>query len=104
MEFSRQECWSGLPFPTPGDLPYPGIKSRSPSLQVDSSSSEPPGKLAFQVLLTGFLNTLVPQEWGPFPPKPQVSPEISSMGFPLVSSLLGFFSLAKGYLQSSAGF
>ena len=36
MEFSRQEYWSGLPFPSPGDLPNPGIKSRSPALQADS--------------------------------------------------------------------
>ena len=35
MEFSRQEYWSGLPFPSPGDLPYPGIKPRSPALQAD---------------------------------------------------------------------
>ena len=44
MEFSRQEYWSGLPFPSPGDLPDPGIKSRSPALQADSLPSEPPGK------------------------------------------------------------
>ena len=42
--FSRQECWSGLPFPSLGDLPNPGIKPRSPTLQVDSLPSEPPGK------------------------------------------------------------
>ena len=36
MEFSRQEYWSGLPFPSPGDLPYPGIESGSPALQADS--------------------------------------------------------------------
>ena len=36
MGFSRQECWSGLPFPSPGDLPNPGIKSRSPALQADT--------------------------------------------------------------------
>ena len=36
MGFSRQEYWSGLPFPPPGDLPNPGIKSASSSLQVDS--------------------------------------------------------------------
>ena len=36
MEFSRQEYWSGLPFPIPGDLPNPGIKTVSPVLQVDS--------------------------------------------------------------------
>ena len=36
MEFSRQEYWNGLPFPSPGDLPNPGIKPRSPALQADS--------------------------------------------------------------------
>ena len=36
VEFSRQEYWSGLPFPSPGDLPDPGIKPASPALQVDS--------------------------------------------------------------------
>ena len=45
MGFSRQECWSGLPFPSLGDLPNPGIEHGSPALQADSSSSEPPGKL-----------------------------------------------------------
>ena len=42
--FSRQEFWSGLPFPPPGDLPHPGINVGSPVLQVDSLLSEPPGK------------------------------------------------------------
>ena len=42
--FSRQEYWSGLPFPSPGDLPNPGIEPRSPSLQADALTSEPPGK------------------------------------------------------------
>ena len=44
MGFSRQEYWSGLPFPSPGDLPNPGIEPRSPALQVDSLPSELPGK------------------------------------------------------------
>ena len=44
MGFSKQEYWSGLPFPSPGDLPDPGIKPGSPTLQADSVSSEPPGK------------------------------------------------------------
>ena len=44
MGFSRQEYWSSLPFPSPGDLLDPGIEPRSPSLQVDSLPSEPPGK------------------------------------------------------------
>ena len=42
--FSRQEYWSGLPFPSPGDLPDPGIKPRSPTLQANTLPSEPPGK------------------------------------------------------------
>ena len=42
MGFSRQEYWSGLPFPSPGDLPDPGIKPRSPALQADALTSEPP--------------------------------------------------------------
>ena len=44
MEFSRQEYWSGLPFPSPGDLPDSGIEPRSPALQADALPSEPPGK------------------------------------------------------------
>ena len=44
MGFSRQEYWSGLPFPSPGDLPDPGIEPRSPALQADALPSEPPGK------------------------------------------------------------
>ena len=40
VEFSREEYWSGLPFPSPGDLPKPGIKSGSPILQADSLPSE----------------------------------------------------------------
>ena len=42
MEFSRQEYWSGVPFPSPGDLPNPGIEPRSPTLQADTLPSEPP--------------------------------------------------------------
>ena len=45
MGFSRQECWSGLPFPSSGDLPDPGIEPESPALQADDLLSEPPGKL-----------------------------------------------------------
>ena len=44
MGFSRQEYWSGLPFPSPEVLPDPGIKPRSPALQADALPSEPPGK------------------------------------------------------------
>ena len=49
MGFSRQEYLSGVPFPSPGDLPDPGIKPGSPALQADSVPTEPPGKLHFDV-------------------------------------------------------
>ena len=44
MGSSRQEYWSGLPVPSPGDLPYPEIEPRSPALQADFFLTEPPGK------------------------------------------------------------
>ena len=44
MEFSRQESWSGLPLPSPGDLPNPGIKPRSPALAGGFFTTEPHGK------------------------------------------------------------
>ena len=44
MGFSRQEYWSGLPLPSPGDLPDPGTEPGSPTLQADALTSEPPGK------------------------------------------------------------
>ena len=45
MGFSRQECWSGLPFPSPADLPNLGIEPGSPAVQADTLPFEPPGKL-----------------------------------------------------------
>ena len=44
MGFSKQEYWSGLPFLSPEDLPDPGVEPRSPALQADALTSEPPGK------------------------------------------------------------
>ena len=58
MEFSRQEYWSGLPFPSPGDLHNPGIEPGSPALQADALPSEPPGGLTF---LTGYISKNGPQ-------------------------------------------
>ena len=63
MEFSRPEDWSGLPFPSLGDLLNPGIKLRSPVLQVDFLPAEPPGKpvsdrlcvkIVFKIMLRDF--------------------------------------------------
>ena len=51
MEFSRPEYWSGEPLPSPGDLPKPGIKPRSPTLQADSLPAEPQGKPHFRHLI-----------------------------------------------------
>ena len=66
MEFSRPEYWSGKPFPSPGDLPNPGIEPRCPTLQANSLSAEPQGKpkntgvgslsLLQQIFLTQELN------------------------------------------------
>ena len=52
MGFSRQVYWSALPFPSPGDLPDPGIEPRSPTVQADPLTSEPPGKLIQWIILT----------------------------------------------------
>jgi len=52
MGFSRQEYWSGLPFPSPGDLPDPGIETRSPALQADALPTElHAGEGKFQTLM-----------------------------------------------------
>ena len=50
-EFSRQEHWSGLPFPSPGDPPDPEIEPGSPALQADPLPSEPPGKSPYYELI-----------------------------------------------------
>ena len=54
MGFSSQDCCSGLPFPSPGDLPHPGIEPRSPTPQADSLPSEPAGQ---KILRKGGKNT-----------------------------------------------
>ena len=61
MEFSRQEYWSGLPFPFPGELPNLGIKPRSPALWTDSLLSELPGKPFVQLFVTPW--TIQPMEF-----------------------------------------
>ena len=59
MGFSRQEYWSGLPFPSPGDLPDPGIEPRASTLQADALPSKPPGKLQNDWARKPLLNSLV---------------------------------------------
>ena len=60
MEFSRQEYWSGLPFPSPGDLSDLGMEPGSPALQADSLPSEPAGKPTLHSLGTPFVFYLLP--------------------------------------------
>jgi len=55
MEFSRQEYWSGLPCPSPEDLPDPRIENGSPALQADSLLSEPPGKTYVMTIIYKFI-------------------------------------------------
>ena len=67
MGFSRQEYWSGLPFPSPGDLPDPGIEPQSPTLEADALTSEPPGyysamkviKQTYTLIKDGLIKTRV---------------------------------------------
>ena len=64
MGFSRQEYWSGLPLPSPGDLPNPGIEPGSPAFQADALTSKPPGKpriLLLSLLLAASVTRLVPE-------------------------------------------
>ena len=82
MGFPRQKYWSGLPFPSPGDLPDPGIKSTSPALAGRFLTTEPPGKpqkrgysqvfyllvaaQVFCVVVVGFLRMLKTKQAAPF--------------------------------------
>ena len=61
MGFSRQEYWSELPFPSPGDLPDPWIKLSSPTLQADALTSEPPGKPIYVYICAYICIVLVTQ-------------------------------------------
>ena len=65
MEFSRPEYWSGLLFPSPGDLPNPGIEPRSPALQEDSLPAEPPGKPQLYQLYECEVAQSCPTFWDP---------------------------------------
>ena len=77
--FSRQEYWSGLPWPFPGDPSNPGVKPRSPALQADSLSSEPPGKpmvpLSSEAVETYGLSGFLYPEMIFFSSWPRIGPE-----------------------------
>ena len=109
QQFSRQEYWSGLPCPPPGDLPNPGIETRSPTLQADSLPSEPPGKtkntgVGSLSLLKGIFHTQE-SNWGLLHCRwifYQLSYQRSSMEYEVISqkgwtSLLIFLSMPKKF-------
>ena len=58
MGFPRQEYWNGLPFPSPGDLPDPGIEPGSPALEAGTLTSEPPENLTRELEIWMKLNVL----------------------------------------------
>ena len=102
MGFSRQECWSGLPFPSPGDLPNPGIQPGSPTLQPDTLPSEPPGRSLYtkknvKVLVTQSCLTLCnSMDYSP--------PGFCLWNYPGKNSGVGCHSLLpgfKGHFKSS---
>ena len=119
--FSRQEYWSKLPCPPSGDLPHPGIESRSPALLADSSLSEPAGKptgfLKYYPWVSGHPESqccrhspptqgpLLPGVWLQWVPRAHVDPSIrprSNSPRRHVShvSRLGGQSPAPGFIQS----
>ena len=87
VEFSRQEYWSGLPFPSPGDLPDPGIKPISPALQADSLPSEPTGK---PINVRGIPQSLCQSK---FPPHASKMPSCLEAGNYWEALLYGIHSL-----------
>ena len=100
MEFSRQKYWNELPCPPPGDLPNPGIKPRSPTLQVDSLLSEPPAKpkntgVCSLSLLQGICPTQE-SNWGLLHCK-QILYQLSYQGSSLTSAIIK--PKMKGILQ-----
>ena len=84
--FSRHEYWSGLPFPSPGDLPYPGIESGSPALQADSLPTE----------LQGKPNSILKSRDNTLPTKVHL---VKAMVFPVVIYGCGSWTIKKAECQ-----
>ena len=101
--FSRQEYWSGLPCPPPGDLPTPGIKLRSPALQADSLLSEAPGKpkntgVGTLSLLQGIFLT---QESKGSPALQVILYQLSYQESPQIMHMLWIFYVTGGLVNKS---
>ena len=115
--FSRQEYWSGLPFPCPGDLPNSGIKPNSPTLEADALTSEPPGKPHFPLSSVQFSRSVMSDSLRPHesqharPPCPSPYPRVhpdsrpsSQWCHPAISSSIIPFSSCPQSLPASESF
>ena len=89
MEFSRQEYWSGWPFPSPGDLPDPGIKTRAPALQADSLPIELPPAIFIKDHQELFCVSVIPAE------------KLSRPGRPLIFCGRCFQEVSEFWVKSS---
>ena len=102
MGFSRQEYWSGWPFPPPGDLPNPGIEPRFPALEADTLPSEPPGKYKYlRCLLLLLLLIPTKQAWGDLPMGRSTRSFHQNV---LVIFDLDFYSIMRISLSKASGF
>ena len=100
-ECSTSEYRNGLPFPSPGDLPNPGIKPRSPTLQADSLSAEPPGKPWKELSFTNHLLILIPKGKIPSSYQDNFHSIISAKDTEqAVSSFAAYVLQIKGYAKS----
>ena len=112
MGFSRQEYWSGLPFPSPGDLPDPGIKPRSPASQADAFTSEPPGKpttkkgilspLLYSMNQSQVSDAIQPSHPLPFPSLPAPNPSQHQSLFQSVNSSQAGVSALVSFLPKKS--
>ena len=104
MGFSRQEYWSGLPFPSPGDLPNPGIEPRSPTLQAGCLPAEPQGQLkntgvGSLSLLQGIFPTQE-SNWGLLHCR-QILYQLSYQGRPITQQMFLLFFVGDPTLPSN---
>ena len=108
MKFSKQEYWNGLPFPSPEDLPDPGIEPRSPALHAHSFPSEPPGEFSPRKVAMTLLQTPLQPGWWPCSPPAALFPETVSPEEGLKSPLCfkehtGWPAHSSAQLQSESG-
>ena len=96
MGFSWQEYWSGLPFPSPGDLPNPRIESRSPILQADALTSEPPRRLLLGRKVMTNLDSILKSRDITLPTKVRL---VKAMVFPVVMYGCDSWTIKKADLQ-----